>query len=305
MRIVSLLPSATEIVAALGLGRALVGRTHECDFPAWVSEVPAVTADRLECAPLDSAGIDRAVSEAVSTEGLYRLDERALAAARPDLIVTQALCGVCAVEVDRVREAAERLPGRPQVLSLEPETIEDVLESIVTVGAAAGAHRAAERLRARLAERIAAVAARAAGRPRPRVTCLEWLDPPFAAGHWVPEQVALAGGHDPLGRPGRPSVRIAPAQVVEADPELLVLMPCGWSADQAAAALDPAAFAGAYGATRAVRDGRVVAVDASAYFSRPGPRLVDGAELLAALIHPEADGPYPAGAARWLVPAAA
>jgi iron complex transport system substrate-binding protein len=260
-----------------------------------------MTSSRLRHEPLDSAGIDRAVSEATGGEGLYALDEAALAAARPDLIVTQALCDVCAVDVDIVLDAASRLPGRPKVLSLEPETLEGILETIVAVGEAAGAEGAARRLVCDLRTRLDRVAAAVAGEPVRRVVCLEWLDPPYAAGHWVPQQVEIAGGHDPLGRPGRPSVRIEPERVVAAQPQMLALMPCGWNADEAARAVDPSAFAASYGDTPAVRSGSVVALDGSSYFNRPGPRVVDGVEVLAALLHPErAPVSPPPGAARRL-----
>jgi iron complex transport system substrate-binding protein len=212
---------------------------------------------------------------------------------------------VCAVDYDEVAEAASRLPGRPQVLSLEPETLEDVLGTIAVVGEACGATGPAATLVRSLRERLDRVAEAVAGRPPVRVACLEWLDPPYAAGHWVPQQVALAGGEDATGRPGRPSVRIAPEAVVAAAPQMIVLMPCGWSAEETARALDSAAFAAAYGETPAVREGRVVAVDGSSYFSRPGPRVVGGVELLAALMHPDAAPvPEPPGAARWLTPVA-
>jgi iron complex transport system substrate-binding protein len=303
VRIVSLLPSVTEIVVALGLDDGLVGRTHECDFPPEAAGVPVLTASRIDHEPLDSAGIDAAVAGATAGEGLYALDEAALAEARPDLIVTQALCDVCAVDYDEVADAAARLPGRPRVLSLEPETLDDVLGTILTVGEACGVSATAEALVAGLRRRLDRVAEAVAGRPPVRVACLEWLDPPYAAGHWVPQQMALAGGDDVTGRPGRPSVRIRPEAVVAAAPEMLVLMPCGWNADQAAEAVDPAAFAAAYAATPAVREGRVVAVDGSSYFNRPGPRVVDGVELLASLMHPDvAPVPEPPGAARWLGP---
>jgi iron complex transport system substrate-binding protein len=287
VRIVSLLPSATEIVAALELADRLVGRTHECDWPPAVAAVPAVTADRLDRSSLSSAEIDLAVADAMARGGgLYRLDERALAEARPDLIVTQALCGVCAVATDEVEEAARALPRRPEVLSLEPTTLDDVLADVLRVGAATGAAAAAERLVAELRGRLERVRERTAGRPRVRAVCLEWLDPPYLAGHWVPQQIELAGGHDPLGRPGRPSVAARPADVIAADPDVLLLAPCGWGVAQTLAALDRDGFHSTYGGMRAVREGRVVALDAGAHFSRPGPRLVDGVEELVPALHP-------------------
>jgi iron complex transport system substrate-binding protein len=300
VRIVSLLPSVTEIVAALGLGDRLVGRTHECDHPPWVARVPALTASRLDHDPLDSVGIDRAVASA-SGEGLYRLDEDALRAARPDLVITQALCDVCAVAYDQVEDALARLPVRPELISLEPQTLDEVIASVATVGECAGAGAEARRLVTALHERLARVRRALAGRPRRRIVCLEWLDPPYAAGHWVPEQVEAAGGHDLLGRPGRPSVRVTDDAIAAADPELLVLMPCGWNVDQADRALDRDRLHARFPGAAFARTGAVVAVDAGAYFSRPGPRLVDGVELLAALLHPDAaPAPPMPGAARWL-----
>lgn len=297
MRIVSLLPSVTEIVVALGLGGSLVGRTHECDHPAGVAGVRALTADRLRCAPYDSAGIDRAVARS-GGRGIYALDERGLAEARPDLVITQALCEVCAVAYDEVREAADRLPRRPEVLSLEPQSLEGVLQTILVVGVVTDRTARAEALVESLRERLARVREAVADRPVARAACLEWLDPPYAAGHWVPDQVEAAGGHDPIGRPGTPSVQVAPRELVDADPEAILLMPCGWSAQEAAAALDVPAFVAAYGETRAVREDRVFALDGSSYFNRPGPRLVDGVEILAALLHPEvAPVPVPPDAA--------
>ena len=288
MRIASLLPSATEMVAALGLADRLVGRTHECDWPPEVAGVPALTADRVDRSAMTSAEIDGAVADAMAAGGgLYRLDHAALAAARPDLIITQALCGVCAVERDEVEEAARALPGRPEVLSLEPETLEGVLDSILLVGDAAGTPRAAARTVAGLRERLDRVRALVGDRPPVRAVCLEWLDPPYLAGHWVPEQVALAGGHDPLGRPGRPSVAAAPERVIDADPDVLLLMPCGWSAAETLDALERDRFRQRFWTMRAVREGRVIALDGGAHFSRPGPRLVDGVESLVPVLHPE------------------
>jgi iron complex transport system substrate-binding protein len=296
VRIVSLLPAATEIVAALGLADRLTGRTHECDWPPEVAAAPPMTADRVDRGTLDSAGIDRAVAEAMAGgEGLYRLDHEALAGARPDLIVTQALCGVCAVATDEVEEAARRLPGRPEVLSLEPTTLEEVLEGVLRVGEATGTDAAAERVVAGLRGRLERVGELTDGRSRTSAVCLEWLDPPYLAGHWVPEQVELAGGHDPLGRPGRPSVAATPGDVVAADPEVLLLMPCGWSVAETLAALDRDGFHETYGGMRAVRDGRAVALDGGAHFSRPGPRLVDGVEALVPALHPEPSAAVGAG----------
>ena len=289
MRIVSLLPSATEMVAAVGLADRLVGRTHECDWPPEVAGVPAMTADRVNRSAMTSAEIDRAVAGAMAEGGgLYRLDAEALAAARPDLIITQALCGVCAVERDEVEEVARGIPRRPAVLSLEPETLEGVLDCLLQVGEAAGAPGEAARAVAGLRERLDRARELTEGLEPVRVVCLEWLDPPYLAGHWVPEQVALAGGRDPLGRPGRPSVATSPADVIDADPDALLLMPCGWSAAETLDALGRDGFHERYGRMRAVREGRVTVLGGGAHFSRPGPRLVDGVESLVPVLHPEA-----------------
>ena len=296
VRIVSLLPSATEIVCALGLADRLVGRTHECDFPPEAARAPALTASAISLDPLDGPGIDAAVAGAVSSDGLYRLDVPGLRAARPDLIVTQSLCGVCAVEIDAVRAAAAGLPGRPEVLSLEPTDLTGVMESITTVGAAAGAVAPARRLRRRLEARLDALRARTAGREPRRVVCLEWLDPPYAAGHWVPEQVELAGGDDPLGRTGLPSRRVEDADVRAADPEVIALVPCGLDTAQATAAATRAGLARRLAGTRAVEAGAVLALDGSAHFSRPGPRLVDGCEALAEALDATPSAPRAAAA---------
>jgi iron complex transport system substrate-binding protein len=292
VRIVSLLPSVTEIVAALGREENLVGRTHECDFPASIAPVPVVTESRLEHDPLDGAAIDRAVSRALPDGGLYALRVDELERARPDLIITQELCDVCAVSVDEVQEVADGLPGRPEVLSLAPQTLEGVLASILAVGVAVGAGEEARRLVDDLRTRLDRVRDAVAVRPRVPVVCLEWLDPPYCAGHWVPDQVEAAGGKELLGRAGRPAVRIRPEAVAEADPEVLCLIPCGWSAREAARAAGRGLL-GPYAGTRAARGGRILALDANAHFSRPGPRLVDGVEILAAVLHPGADLPGP------------
>ncbi|MGD9695802.1 MAG: ABC transporter substrate-binding protein [Thermoleophilia bacterium] len=298
MRIVSLLPAATEIVAAIGLGDRLVGRTHECDWPPAAGAVPAVTRNLLACDPADGAAIDRAVARAAGGgEPLYRLDERALATARPDLVIAQELCGVCAVGGEEAEAAARALPGSPAVVSLDPRSLDGVLEAMLAVGEAAGAPSTARRVVAGLRGRIDRVRDLVAGRPVRRVVCLEWLDPPFAAGHWVPDQVAAAGGVDLLGRPGGRSERLRDEDVVAADPRALLLMPCGWDVGRAVAAARDAGVARRYAGTRAVARGRVVALDGGAHFSRPGPRLVEGVEALARVLHPDVAGPPRAGEA--------
>jgi iron complex transport system substrate-binding protein len=282
MRIASLVPSATEALFALGLGDQVVAVTHECDYPPAATMLPRLTSSVIP-AGLEPAEIDSRVRELTGRgEALYRLDEATLAALGPDLIVTQALCAVCAVSYDDVRAVAARLPSGPEVLSLDPETLEEVLADLVKLGAAAGDGEHGVSLRAELSARLDAVARAVAGAPRPRVVALEWLDPPFAGGHWVPEMVALAGGADVLGVPGRKSRTVDWEEVAAARPEVVVAMPCGLYAQEAAEQAE--ARAGQLGSLGA---SRVVAVDAASTFSRPGPRLVDGVELLGHLLHPD------------------
>jgi iron complex transport system substrate-binding protein len=282
MRIASLVPSATEALFALGLGDRVVAVTHECDFPPAVSGLPRLTRSVIPPG-LEPAEIDRQVREVTGRgEALYELDEEALRALDPDLIVTQALCAVCAVSFDDVRAVAARLPSRPEVISLDPETLDEVLADLPRLAAAAGDGRRGERLRAGLADRLQCVGDAVTGEERPRVVALEWLDPPYAGGHWVPEMIALAGGRDVLGRPGRKSHTVTWDELAAVGPDVAVVMPCGLYADEAAEQAT---------ARRERLDGigasRLVAVDAAASFSRPGPRLADGVELLAHILHPQ------------------
>jgi iron complex transport system substrate-binding protein len=295
VRIVSLLPSATEIVFALGLGEALVGVTHECDYPPAARSKPIVTRSLLDHADATSEEIDQAVSQQLQDRmSLYALDRALLAEIRPDLVLTQALCEVCAVaygEVERaVRDiSAERGALAPRVLSLEPSGLEDILATIAHVGAATGAEVPASTLVSELRARIERVRARTAlAKRRPRVACLEWLNPTFGPGHWLPELVELAGGRAGLGVAHSDSRRIAWDDVIAFAPEVIVVTPCGFdlrrTVEEATRVL-PAR--NGWQALPAVRNGRVYAVDGNAYFSRPGPRIVDSLELLAELIHPE------------------
>ncbi len=282
MRIASLVPSATEALFALGLGESVVAVTHECDHPEAATRLPKLTASVI-AEGLEPAEIDARVREVTARgESLYTLDEAALAALEPDLIVTQALCAVCAVSYDEVCSIAAGLPGGPAVLSLDPETLDEVLADLATIAAAAGSRELAPRLLDELGDRLAAVDAAVAGADRPRVAALEWLDPVYVGGHWVPEMIARSGGADVLGEPGRKSRVVSWDEVADAGPEVIVAMPCGLYAPEAAAQarreLDR---------LRATGAARVVAVDAASSFSRPGPRLVDGVELLAHLLHPE------------------
>jgi iron complex transport system substrate-binding protein len=299
MRIVSLLPSATEIVCALDLGGQLVGVTHECDWPAPVRALPKVTRTLI---PDDasSAEIDALVRERLrSRAALYRLDLPVLEALAPDLIVTQALCDVCAVAEDEVRAAACALPGAPRVLNLEPSTLTQVLEAVVQVGDATGSGARARLVVRDLEARIAAVRARAAGAPRLRVLLLEWLDPPFSAGHWNPELVAMAGGVNGLGRAGERSQTLDWLEVMAWRPEVVVISCCGFGIERTRRDLPLLDRVPGWRDLPAVREGRVWVTDGNQFFSRPGPRLVESLELLAHTIDP-ARHPLPPALAPWL-----
>ena len=294
MRIVSLLPSASEIVCALGLGEELVGVTHECDWPPEVVGLPVMTRNALGLDGASSREIDRRVGDAVhGGSAIYHLDEDALEAADADLILTQELCAVCAVGYREVTDAVRALEMDATVISLEPTSVEGILNTISTVGAMAEAEDAAvelvESLRARLnAIETKALERREAGFAGPRVVGLEWLDPPFAVGHWVPDQIRRAGGWDLLGQDGRPAGPTTWDAVADVDPDLLLLMPCGYhlreTVDEWAKTPKPEWVAG----LAARGKGKIVALDGSSYFSRPGPRVVDGIEMLAEIFDPEA-----------------
>ncbi|MEA2362099.1 MAG: iron complex transport system substrate-binding protein [Thermoleophilaceae bacterium] len=281
MRIASLVPSATEMLFALGLGDRVVAVTHECDYPPAAEQLPHLTRSVIG-EGLDAAGIDLAVRERTSRgESLYELDEHLLADLEVELIVTQAVCEVCAVSFDDVRAVAERLPTNPEVIALDPSTLGEVIADVPRLADAAGVPEAGERLVAEAGERLEAVERAVEGAARPRVVALEWMDPIYIGGHWVPQMIELAGGEDALGLPGERSRTAEWGEVEAAAPEVVVSMPCGYYAEQAAAETvrwrKHLAQVGA----------RVFAVDAAAYFSRPGPRLVDGVELLGHLLHPE------------------
>ncbi len=282
MRIVSLVPSATEILFALGLGDDVVAVTHECDYPPAAQALPKVTRDVLP-ADLTAGQIDAAVRARTDQgEAIYELDAGALHELAPDLIVTQALCAVCAVSFDDVRAVAEQLPSQPQVISLDPHTLGEVLGDIRTLAEATGRRDAGVALVQEYAARIDHVRLAVRDRRRPRVAALEWLEPVYVAGHWTPQMIEYAGGLDVLGMPGEHSERCSWEQVAAAEPDVVVVMPCGYDAERAhAEALHFGAKLARLGA------GEIVAVDAAAYFSRPGPRLVDGLELLAHLLQPE------------------
>jgi iron complex transport system substrate-binding protein len=266
---------------ALGLGESVVGVTHECDWPPAATELPQLTATVLP--PGLSAGeIDAAVKEVVGAgRALYTLDEERLGELAPDLIVTQAVCEVCAVSYDDVVKVAGRLPSRPRVLQQDPSTLGEVLDDVIRLGEAAGFEEQAGELRRTLEQRLEAVRSAVEGEPRPRVLALEWLDPPFLGGHWIPEMIAIAGGEDVAGPAGQKSPQVEWEDLRGLDPGVVVSMPCGWYLEKSRAqALQYADRLEALGAAR------VCAVDAASTFSRPGPRLVDGVELLGHLLHP-------------------
>jgi iron complex transport system substrate-binding protein len=272
---------------ALGLGESVVAVTHECDYPPEAERLPHLTRSLIP-AGLGSAEIDRAVRELTGRgEALYELDESVLGELDVDLIVTQAVCEVCAVSFDDVRAVAARLPSKPRVISLDPSTLGEVLVDVRRLAETAGAAPAGRRLAETATGRIDAVEDAVEGAPRPRVAALEWLDPVYVGGHWVPQMVELAGGRDVLGMPGERSRTVGWEEVEEARPEVVLSMPCGYYAERAAQeAMEHRHRLAALGA-------RVVAVDAAAYFSRPGPRLVDGIELLGHVLHPDRVEPPP------------
>jgi iron complex transport system substrate-binding protein len=290
MRIVSLVPHATELLFALGLDAEVVGVTHECDFPLAALGLPRVTRDVLPSG-LSAGEIDAAVRErTLEGEAIYELDEAALAALEPDLIVTQALCPVCAVSYDEVAEVAKRLPSTPRVIALDPKTLGETLGDVRTVAQATDRRAQGVDLVARSAARIDRVRLAVRGQPRPRVAAVEWLDPLFIAGHWTPQLIELAGGEDALGFPGEPSQTVSWEELAAARPDVVVVMPCGY--DETRAHTEAVTYERELARLGAQR---IVAVNASAYFSRPGPRLVDGLELLAHVLHPEQVPRAPAG----------
>jgi iron complex transport system substrate-binding protein len=288
MRICTLLPSATEIAFALGLGDSVVAVSHECDYPPEARQKPVVVRGRIDSDTCTSREIDTLVQQQLSQGGsLYGLDLELLGSLNPDLILTQGLCDVCAVGYNDVMAAAAALRPPARVLSLSPGSLGEVLRDITRVGNATGTSKKAETLVSTLRERVGRVAARVPqDGPRPRVACLEWLDPLYSAGHWVPEMVELAGGTDVLAAKHEPSARVSLEALAEAAPEVLVLMPCGFDERRTLKEWEPLKDLPAWQAIPAVANGRVFAVDGSSFFNRPGPRLVDGLETLARLIHP-------------------
>ena len=301
VRVVSLLPAATEIVAALGMLDHLVGVSHECDFPPAVHDLPRVTRCAIHGNALPSADIDRWVKTELERTGtLYTMDEALLRRLAPDVIITQRLCDVCAVGYGTVTAFAATLPGPPAVVNLEPQTLAEVFGDVRRVAAALGVPERAAGVIAPLEARVGRVRRRAAGAAARRCVLLEWIDPPFRSGHWGPELVALAGGVDPVGRAGEDAVQVPWDVVRDAAPEVLVIACCGFDVARTARDLPILRGYPGFADLPAVRNRAVWIVDGSAYFSRPGPRLVDSLELLAPLVHPElyAGAPLPPGVAQ-------
>jgi iron complex transport system substrate-binding protein len=330
MRIVSLLPSATEILYALGVGEQVVGITHECDFPPEAASKPALIKPRVDPAAAP-AEIDRQVSELVARgESIYAVDADLLESLAPDLIVTQDLCHVCAASPDDLAAALSRFSRPPRVLTLTPHSLDEVWQDIIRAGEATNTSRRAEQLAAELQARVQAVAsitasknahaftaaqaaasraastdeqpsavAEVAGRVdlRPCVACLEWLDPIYVGGHWVPEMVAIAGGKDLLGRAGHPSFKVSADAIAQSSADIILVMLCGYNAKRNAQEFNAAKIPQSWQNLPAIRNRRVFAVDANSYFSRPGPRLADGVELLAHLFNPQSSQRHPPAAA--------
>lgn len=288
-RVVSMVPAGTEIVGALGLTGALVAVSHDCDHPAGIEGLPKITRCELDELDLPSGEVEAWVDRTLAERGtLYTIDEDLLRTLQPDLILTQKLCDVCAPSYGSVAHLASTLSPAPDVLNLEPETLPEILGNVATVAGALGAPQVGADLVARLEARIAAVRERARGvHDRPRTALLEWIEPLYRAGHWNPTLVALAGGHDVLGRSGEPSSRASWDELVEADPETIVVSACGYGVWRTWDEMPSLAARDGWASLAAVRNDAVYVVDGGAYFSRPGPRIVDSLELLAGILHPK------------------
>lgn len=288
MRICSLLPSATEVIAALGLSDELVGISHECDYPPSIKHVPVMVEPMIPSHGLASDDIDGQVRQLVASgQRLYRLNDHLLREAQPDLILSQDLCHVCAVTPDQLHDAIRSMPQHPTILTLNPGSIHDVIDDVVRIGDAAGRSAEGHRLAAQLRDRLEAIRTRVQDiSHRPRVVCIEWLSPLYVAGHWVPEMVQLAGGHDVLAQPGSPSRVVTWDDIMAAAPDVLIVMPCGFSVERTHTELSQLLQQPDQWRLSPDLAQHTFLVDASSYFSRPGPRLIDGIELLAAILHP-------------------
>ena len=289
IRIVSLLPAATEIAAAIGLMEHVVGVSHECDFPEEATARPRITHCPVHNADLASAEVDQWVRRALRDKGtIYTIDEPLLHELRPDVILTQKLCDVCAVGYGTVARLAETLPGPPKVVNLEPTSLSDIFDDIRRVAEACGVAEHAHGVIAAFSERVEAVRRRADRiSHRPHSFLMEWVDPPFCSGHWGPELVDIAGGRDSLGRRNRPSAQVDWRQVIDACPEIIVLALCGYHINRARRDYELLKAFPDFESLRAVRSGEIYVVNASAYFARPGPRIVDSLEILAGILHPQ------------------
>ena len=301
MRICSFLPSGTEVVYALGLGDSLHAVSHECDYPKAALDKPKVVRSKFDADVLSSQEIDRLVTEMYQRgERIYEVDEGVLWDAAPDLVLTQELCDVCAVSYEDVRHAASRLAYPPNVVSLDPASIGNMLEDIQMVGDLCGVPDVASVFVAELSARIDAVRSKAsAADTKPRVACIEWLEPPIVAGHWIPQMVELAGGVDALAKPGEASRRITMAELAASEPDVLVLMPCGMDEVRAREEFEALENLVEWRELPAVANGRAYFVDSGSYFSRSGPRLVDGLEQMAYMAHPTDGQPSPSSVIRW------
>lgn len=288
MRICSLLPSATEVLFALGLGDSVAGVTHECDFPPEAATKPALIRPRVD-PNAQSGDLDRSVRELMSRgESLYAVHDDLLREMAPDLIITQDLCHVCAASPDDLASALAKMPKTPRILTLQPHTLSDVWNDIRRIGEATGKFREADEFGKLQESKVAAVRAKVRNaRTQPRVACIEWLDPVYVGGHWVPEMVEAAGGVDILGRAGEPSFTVSSEQVIAAAPDVIIVMPCGFDVNRTVKELERTPLPASWNQLPAVRDGRVYIVDANSYFSRSGPRLAEGVAILASLLHPE------------------
>ena len=289
MRICSFLPSTTEIICELGLVDNLIGITHECDFPEIVNTKERVIMSSIDHKTLSSKEIDDLVTEnSKNGKSTYLVDKDKLKSANPDIIFTQGLCEVCAVSGNTVIEAVEVLENRPEIISLEPGTVNEVLESIITVGNATGRSEQASELVANLRSRIDVIRnVSERERDKPRVFCLEWLEPPFVAGHWVPDMVEIAGGENGLRGKGEQSIKVEWEEILDFAPHFIFIMPCGFDIDKTLNEIDTVTSNSIWHQTPASQKGNVYLVDANSYFSRPGPRIVDGIEIIARTILPE------------------
>ena len=286
--IVSFLPSATEIVYALGADERLVAVSHECDYPAGAREKPVVVSSAIDSASLSSGEIDRRVRDLLASgESFYHIDEARLRKLSPDLILTQDLCQVCAPSGNAVTDVLKALSPEPNVLWLTPRSLDDILENVRAIGGAVAREEQAEWLVDDIRARLERVRERLASAVRPRVSFIEWVDPIYCAGHWIPDMIDCAGGTDRLARSHADSVRVDWSDILAWSPEVLVIAPCGFDLAEAARRASVLTSLPAWNELPAVRDNRVFVVDANAYFARPGPRVVDGTELLAHLFHPD------------------